>query len=399
MLKYSKGSTVPIPRSVKWTEESITEELKILCDQIGGFPTSTVLQELGRLDLIHAIQKNGNFFHYREVLGYEVRFKPKDYWVDHYENEVEKIVKELGRFPTPTEFRKSNNSLFKFLVEKDLFPHLQKQYNYTPPTKPRGYWNDFNNLKDWLMDHFEDIIKLGEFPTCSMITEIPKSAVIKDVIRRHGGFNSVAEKLNCKVKNTFVSEDGHYLDSSYELILDSYLYSRNIPHQVHGIIDKKFGYRFDFKVGDIYVEIWGLSGNDYRGYDEKRKIKENLYSELDYELISIEPQLFEKPYKEIENTFDSIFIKYGFDVSKKQVTYEISDSLKGKNYWTFENTLKELKIVVAEINRFPSVSYLRGIGKYQIQKSMQKFGGQNTFRRILGFPLLVGKVVPKTQRP
>lgn len=68
-------------------------------------------------------------------------------------------------------------------------------------------------------------------------------------------------------KKMFIAEDGHKLESKYEKIIDDTLYERGIHHDAHEKIPGS-NYRCDFKVGDVFVEVWGLETEEY---EEERK--------------------------------------------------------------------------------------------------------------------------------
>lgn len=361
-------------------------QLKEICKQLDRFPTATDLIKLRKFNLSKSIVKTGGYIYYREMFGYKLIQRPANFWKNNYKIELEKIILKLNRFPHVFEIKQHEMGLYQYLSDNKLLDGLKKEYNYKPLIKPVGYWNDFNNLKLWLLENFKElIIELKKFPTATMIN----SSNITDVILKHGGFIKVAEKMGCDTtKKLFVSPDGHYLDSTLELIVDWYLWSRDIKHSVHGRISSMRKYKYDFKIDDFYVEVWGLSGTKKCDYDSNRLKKEELYKTLNLNLISIEKEIFEKPFLEIEKSLDAIFSSNKFDVTKKITSINLEESISGYNYWNFSNTLLELKKVIEQIGKFPSTSILKSMQKKQIQKSMQKHGGQNVFRKILGFPLL-----------
>ena len=370
----------------KWNESKIVYELELLINQNGKFPSARYLQLNNRWDLFKAISNHGGFTYFRNL--FNANLTPRGHWKDNYRIEIQRIVDQLGRFPSSKEIKNVSEGLFDFLFKSKLLVELRQEYNYKPEIKPPGHWNDFNNLKNWLTQNFKEMINVGIFPTTTMIASIKGGrCVANDAIRKHGGVQEVAKKMGCKPKINFIAPDGHYLDSTLELIVDWYLWSRNISHTVHGFISSGKRYKYDFKLrDDLYVEVWGMSGRSE--YDVSRIKKEKLYQELGFTLIAIEPALFKQSFFNLEQGLDEIFSKFNFQIEKIQELNLDDVVAKGRGYWTFENTLQELKLIMQDINKFPSVSYLRKIGKYQIQKSMQKYGGQNVFRAELGIELL-----------
>jgi hypothetical protein len=71
----------------------------------------------------------------------------------------------------------------------------------------------------------------------------------------------------------FIAKDGHHCDSFTEKIIDDWLSNHKIQH-IRNAPYGKTKYTGDFKIGDVYVEFFGLHGQ-LKKYDEimKKKIK------------------------------------------------------------------------------------------------------------------------------
>ncbi|MEK7177628.1 MAG: hypothetical protein AAB705_02270 [Patescibacteria group bacterium] len=90
-----------------------------------------------------------------------------------------------------------------------------------------------------------------------------------------------------KFANKYIAEDGHKCDSLAEKIIDDWLFTRNIKHET------KVPYDYhqmtaDFKIGNIYVEFFGLQGQ-IKKYDKLVKEKEVLWREKNLKVIKIYP--------------------------------------------------------------------------------------------------------------
>ena len=59
-------------------------------------------------------------------------------------------------------------------------------------------------------------------------------------------------------KPTYIADDGHKVRSSYELKVDNWLYHHSISHATNQRIQN---YYYDFKVGEYFIEIWGIIRN------------------------------------------------------------------------------------------------------------------------------------------
>ena len=74
--------------------------------------------------------------------------------------------------------------------------------------------------------------------------------------------------------NKFIAQDGHKCDSLSEKIIDDWLSARKIKHIVHYPYPGGGRFTVDFKVGEFWIEFFGLSGQ-LKKYDELRLKKIN----------------------------------------------------------------------------------------------------------------------------
>ena len=84
------------------------------------------------------------------------------------------------------------------------------------------------------------------------------------------------------------TDDGHIVRSSLEREVDNYLFHHQLPHQYDIRICSDRTLRCDFKIGEYFIEVWGLIGVDEY---EKRMIKKmEIYQNNHLKLISIFPK-------------------------------------------------------------------------------------------------------------
>jgi hypothetical protein len=95
------------------------------------------------------------------------------------------------------------------------------------------------------------------------------------------------ERIKCK--------DGHMVRSYYERAFDNYMHKEGIEHEYDVRLPFNKRYMADFKVGDVYVEIWGMMS--WKKYREGRKKKLMLYEENGATLLEVFPEDF----KQLEN--------------------------------------------------------------------------------------------------
>ena len=118
-----------------WNEDLIVEEIKMIIEEIGDFPTQVKLKGMNRSDLSNAISKNGGSRYFRKIMGFEIHNKNYGYWNDKtIYNELEEIIKTLGHYPTKKELidmkkgdlaaainRKGKGIKFRLLFKRKLF--------------------------------------------------------------------------------------------------------------------------------------------------------------------------------------------------------------------------------------------------------------------------------------
>jgi ribosomal protein L24E len=116
---------------------------------------------------------------------------------------------------------------------------------------------------------------------------------------RFGTWNKAIEAAGFKPNpvmfaKKYIAKDGDKCDSLAEKIIDDYLSKRNIKHVRNFPYPVKDGFTVDFKVGENWIEFFGLSGQLKR-YDELMKRKLKLAKSLGINLIKIYPKdLFPK---------------------------------------------------------------------------------------------------------
>lgn len=100
------------------------------------------------------------------------------------------------------------------------------------------------------------------------------------------------ERIKCK--------DGHMVRSYYERAFDNYMHKEGIEHEYDVRLPFNKRCMADFKVGDVYVEIWGMMS--WKKYREGRKKKLMLYEENGAILLEVFPEDF----KQLENKINEL---------------------------------------------------------------------------------------------
>ncbi|MEV4511611.1 hypothetical protein AB0K00_21870 [Dactylosporangium sp. NPDC049525] len=86
--------------------------------------------------------------------------------------------------------------------------------------------------------------------------------------------------------------DGHTVRSTYEKRVDDWLSARGLAHEIEPAVPFASRWRADFKVGETYIEVWGMAGS--ATYDERKRAKINWYREHGVALLEIPRWLFDR---------------------------------------------------------------------------------------------------------
>jgi hypothetical protein len=281
----------------KWNHEKILSDLKSITEEIGKFPTHRDLLNKGRSDLRNAVIASGKkISEYATQIGEKSKQRPRDFWTPiTIKEELRKVCEEWGHFPTRKELMKNGYCSLNMAMWQDgkTIQYWQKLLGYETKRHENGYWDNEDTI---IKEFIEFAEEYGFLPTQQAMTSNSRHDLSRAIDRSGKGL-AYFQKLAGFKPPFYEASDGHFLDSSYELALDEWLHEHGIRHDVHGYIDRKHGkYRYDFKIGDTYVEVWGYSKTctieHAEEYNEKRKLKEELYTKLNLDLISLEGEFF-----------------------------------------------------------------------------------------------------------
>jgi hypothetical protein len=135
----------------------------------------------------------------------------------------------------------------------------------------------------------------------------------------------------------------------------------------------------------VYVEIWGYSRDRNEleiNYKKKRKRKEKVYEKLNLNLLSVEDSLFNKSFNDIYIEFSKLIQLFDKTFVPKELNLDYL--LYGSKH-SIKDLLDELnEIVKLNDGFFPSTVFLRKNGLEGLISRIQKFGGVEIFKKIMG---------------
>ena len=299
----------------------------------------------------------------------------------------EKVIPSLGHFPSRAEIRKIRFNLGYSLeraINKFGMNSVILATGNQPRMRSRGYWKNWENVKDEITKNFSEMLSHGIFPSYQQL-EAARITVVS-ISKEFGGMAELADKFGCRLASVYKCRDGDFAQSIYECILDEYLFSREINHIIHPSIDGRF--YADFYVCGKFVEIWGYRKKDSKSkigkhYNCKRKLKEKVYSKLALTPIIFEGDFFEKTFfdlKTVENELDKIFSSAGACIEKKH-PFDMDIIASCGDIWCEKTVIEAINRVIAKIGKFPSLKELETNG---IRSAVSRFGGITYFRKKMG---------------
>jgi hypothetical protein len=135
------------------------------------------------------------------------------------------------------------------------------------------------------------------------ITDItPEAVTDTSAVQQQDDFR---EKFKAGIR----AQDGHYVRSKSELIIDNWLYVSKIVHAYERKLPIEEGLYCDFYIptGKVYIEYWGLDDDKY--INRKNK-KLDIYKKYNLNLI----ELFEKDVSNLDDTLSAKLLEFHIPV-------------------------------------------------------------------------------------
>lgn len=140
----------------------------------------------------------------------------------------------------------------------------------------------------------------------------------KSILEKLLGSSEKKEKLQAKKTDNddprknytmpeYRTEDGHYVRSKAELIIDNWLYNKEIVHAYEKKLPTEENLLSDFYIpkGRIYIEYWGYENQEK--YLKRKKIKQNIYKKYKFNLI----ELNDKDVQNLDDILPKRLLKFG----------------------------------------------------------------------------------------
>jgi hypothetical protein len=345
--------------------------VEIICPVHGAFFQQPIVHTTG-----HGCRKCG------DVKTRQAKLKKDDsVTIKRILNEATK--KLGGRFPTHKDVVQHGWWEIDRVTKKlGGYRAARLQFGFQELEKKKGYWRDWNNITMYLQKHFPALLKSGQCPTVEMMKA---TGEYPSFVYCNGGLPEICKRLKLVPAIGFQARDGHFVRSFFELLLDEYLYSRQIDHTPEVKPFKDHNFRCDQKVGNYYIELWGYGYKDFGNYKKRRKQKERLYRRHGLTLIALEVSFFRASVKKIERQFDDLFAPLGFSVVKKK-PFSMRSITQVVSYpWNEETVKAHIQNYISRYGEFPAQKKLGAAGMSGLAARIQQFGGFPYFRSLMGF--------------
>lgn len=187
-------------------------------------------------------------------------------------------------------------------------------------------WLEKDPIKGWLVTNFGK--RLGGIQARYKTTGIPfvrwpenvitNKTLITSINEAKGDITNVKqeqveglvetqqqEDFRDKFKPENRAQDGHYVRSKSELIIDNWLYVSKIVHAYERKLPIEEALYCDFYIptGKVYIEYWGLDDDKY--FNRKNK-KLEIYKKYNLNLI----ELFEKDVSNLDDTLPAKLLEF-----------------------------------------------------------------------------------------
>ena len=244
-----------------------------------------------------------------------------------------------------------------------------------------GYWTEKTIISELKIV----IDELDHFPSHTELDKMSKGGLGR-AIDKHGGSNYFSEKIGY---NLLHKPGGYWTEenttSELKTVID------DLGHfPSHTELDKMsksgLGRAISINGGFNYFR-------DKMGYNLSHKpggywTEENTISELKTVIDELGhfPSIDDLNKMGKNSLGAAISINGGYNYFRDKMGHDIIK--KSKGYWTEENTVSELKLVIDDLGHFPGQNELKEMGKSGIANAISINGGFNYFRDKIGYEIL-----------
>jgi len=402
-MTYKRGSRILI--KVEHLTPSSKNLVEVKCDYCGGekqitykdyFKSLTVNDIIKKYCCINCVQLKK-----REIIEYKfnnnvLTRNDKGYWT-FKENRLKELKIYIDKYETIHGIQNNKEGSILHTVMQDYGENIKDLcielgYDYTKLLRferEDTYYDNYDNMKH---DIKELCIELGRFPKQQEVLSILH--ISNERLFKFDGIKNIKFDMGYEDKDDLVDDRGFYNRSSCEYMTAQYLITNNMfyTREDHPFEGKYKNYRSDFAIhlssGEIIqIEVWGFPKDDdvtKRGivYNNKRKLKEKLYKDNNYRLISIDYETFYKQhYNDILISLKDIFKDF-IDLKCEHIEQEI---IIPPNKFNDIELLQEIMRYGYDKSILPTQGVLSKNGKSRLfLEALKRYGTYYNFAKKYG---------------
>lgn len=132
--------------------------------------------------------------------------KPRNHWRDfgNVKQEISRFVAERGtpgRMPTITELRRAGQGSLVVAIHNyhGDFHQVARRLKLSVLHKPKGYWKDFDNVRDEILDFVAKQGIPGKMPTIVELRKAGHASLVSAIHDYHGDWHRVAQRLDLSI--------------------------------------------------------------------------------------------------------------------------------------------------------------------------------------------------------
>ena len=319
--------------------------------------------------------------------------KPKGYWKEwrNVKNELEKVVKKIGHFPSGRELSDLGFSSLGMAVHAHGgFSEARVKMGHEPSRVPDEYYNNFKVLQRALETIIEET---GEFPNFGDLTRTGRNDIVGG-LNKHGGINSVRERMGyesdikpqkywCDPKNILTEAKKVMKDKKLERIPNK----EELAELGHSSLAAAITKTYPGKYTGLRRDLGETVDRKEHGYwDEPKNVEKEVRAVMKEHKLKIIPS--SKFLKEIDRTDlgMAISMRYPGGYESTRQKFGETDIRKPAAYWSdIDNVKREAKKIIKEFGYLPGKRELCNKRHSSFAASVVKrHGGFRKFRKLLG---------------
>ncbi len=187
-----------IRRENGWTDEStdmLDQELSVITERLGHFPSCPELKKNGYGDLLSAIGRTGGVRKARQRAGITRRIRDEFSWTMEQQilDALRPLVYKLGRMPKKSEYITARlGGLYAAISDRFDIQQIAKKLCVGFQRVSPGGWSDWSLVEKELKEILQSE---SSFPTHSILIKRKRPSLSRAIVRYHGGYELVREKM------------------------------------------------------------------------------------------------------------------------------------------------------------------------------------------------------------